>query len=154
MTGDVNVQAKKVTERGWWGRALRYRARLLFTAWLCAWHTLPAAALPSAFSKWPHRCMRCFPGQQRQSHLYKNVGAIVGAYLRIDIPKLPHFDQYNYVLFTGARLLDRSWANSPGSLCFILDDRVAAFKRAGCHSAQPLLQQAPRRDWLKACACA
>ena len=52
--------------------------------------------------------MRCFPGQQRQSHLYKNVGAIVGAYLRIDIPKLPHFDQYNYVLFTGARLLDRS----------------------------------------------
>lgn len=38
---------------------------------------------------------------QKQSHLYKNVGAIVGAYLRIDIPKLPHFDQYNYVLFTG-----------------------------------------------------
>ncbi|KAI7845916.1 hypothetical protein COHA_000462 [Chlorella ohadii] len=38
--------------------------------------------------------------RKRQSHLYKSTGAIVGAYLRIDIPKLPHFDQYNYVLFT------------------------------------------------------
>jgi hypothetical protein len=34
------------------------------------------------------------------SHLYKNTGALVGAYLRIDIPKLPQLDQYNYVLFT------------------------------------------------------
>ena len=47
------------------------------------------------------RQLGCFLTLQKQSHLYKNVGALVGAYLRIDIPKLPHFDQYNYVLFTG-----------------------------------------------------
>ena len=44
-------------------------------------------------------CLFCV---QPLSHLYKNTGAIVGAYLRIDIPKLPQLDQYNYVLFTGA----------------------------------------------------
>jgi len=42
------------------------------------------------------------PCLQHLSHLYKNTGALVGAYLRIDIPKLPQLDQYNYVLFTGA----------------------------------------------------
>lgn len=43
---------------------------------------------------------------QHLSHLYKNTGALVGAYLRIDIPKLPQLDQYNYVLFTGACLVE------------------------------------------------
>ncbi|PRW61424.1 Glycosyl transferase family 8 [Chlorella sorokiniana] len=32
--------------------------------------------------------------------LYNNNGSILATFLRIDIPKLPHFDQYNYVLFT------------------------------------------------------
>jgi hypothetical protein len=39
--------------------------------------------------------------QQTRSHLYKSDGALVGTYQRIDIPILPHFDQYIYVLFTG-----------------------------------------------------
>ena len=36
------------------------------------------------------------------SHLYKTGGTLVGTFQRIDIPVLRHFDQYNYVLFTGA----------------------------------------------------
>lgn len=38
---------------------------------------------------------------QSLSHLYKTDGSMVGAFLRIDIPTLREFDQYNYVLFTG-----------------------------------------------------
>lgn len=41
---------------------------------------------------------------QTRSHLYKSDGALVGTYQRIDIPILRQFDQYNYVLFTGACL--------------------------------------------------
>ena len=41
------------------------------------------------------------PALQTLTPLYNNNGSILATFLRIDIPKLPHFDQYNYVLFTG-----------------------------------------------------
>jgi hypothetical protein len=41
------------------------------------------------------------------SHLYKTGGTVVGTFQRIDIPILRQFDQYNYVLFTGAIALQR-----------------------------------------------
>lgn len=42
------------------------------------------------------------PWLQTVGPLYSNNGSILATFLRIDIPKLPHFDQYNFVLFTGA----------------------------------------------------
>ena len=124
MTGDVNIQARKVLPRAGGGSAVMtrllaamgavvprqgclLRCRLVSTSQCGSRHT-PLLSLP------------CHP--QRQSHLYKSTGAIVGAYLRIDIPKLPRFDQYNYVLFTGAH-----WAAGQ-PLCvaqFALGCRVA-----------------------------
>jgi hypothetical protein len=53
-------------------------------------------------SFWHHWC--CCTWLQTRSHLYKTDGALVGTYQRIDIPILRQFDQYNYVLFTGACL--------------------------------------------------
>lgn len=42
------------------------------------------------------------------SHLYKTGGTLVGTFQRIDIPILRQFDQYNYVLFTGGRMMHLS----------------------------------------------
>ena len=48
-----------------------------------------------------HACsLQCLT-PQTLTPLYNNNGSILATFLRIDIPKLPHFDQYNYVLFTG-----------------------------------------------------
>ena len=69
----------------------RHRGRVLpspHTTRLGLRHTHPGALLPPTHP-------------QRLSHLFANPGTIVGAFLRIDIPQLKEFHQYNYVLFTG-----------------------------------------------------
>ncbi len=51
------------------------------------------------------------------SHLYKTGGTLVGTFQRIDIPILRQFDQYNYVLFTGAQLVGARGHGAAVTLC-------------------------------------
>jgi len=48
-------------------------------------------------------CLAC---SVQFSHLYQTDGAFVGGFQRIDIPILRNFDQYTYILFTGAFRFD------------------------------------------------